>query len=162
MAQEYGRYLGLKVGIFRGGCETGTNHSAVELHGFLNYLVKVALTGKTYTIFGYKGKQVRDQIHSYDVVTLLYEFYKNPRCGEVYNLGGGRENSASILKCITIIENIAGKKIYYNYTDNNRKGDYICYISNLNKIKKHFPEWKIKYSLTDIIEEMIDNIPKFL
>lgn len=158
LAQEYGRYFGLKVGIFRGGCLTGTKHSAVELHGFLNYLVKVALTGKQYTIFGYKGKQVRDQIHSCDVISLLYEFYKNPKCGEVYNLGGGRENSASILECIDMIEQIAEKKILYRYSEKNRIGDHICYISNLNKVKRDFPNWRITYSLEKIIDEMIRNL----
>ncbi len=157
MAQEYGRYFGLKVGIFRGGCLTGTKHSSVELHGFLNYLVKVALNGKSYTIFGYKGKQVRDQIHSYDVANLLYEFYINPKCGEVYNLGGGRENSASILECIDMIEKITGKKIVYHYSEKNRIGDHKCYISNLNKIKSDFPNWSITYSIEKIVEEMIRN-----
>ena len=158
IAQEYGRYFGLKVGVFRGGCLTGTRHSAVELHGFLNYLVRVALTDKEYTIFGYKGKQVRDQIHSSDVVELFYEFYKSPRCGEVYNLGGGRENSASILECMKLIEEAIGRKIKYSYLEQNRIGDHICYISNLNKIKKHFPNWKIKQPLPGIILGMIKNL----
>jgi len=160
IAQEYGRYFGLMVGIFRCGCLTGTNHSAVELHGFLNYLVRVALSVQQYTIYGYKGKQVRDQIHSSDVVNLFYEFYKNPKCGDVYNLGGGRENSASVLECIALIENITGKKINWNYSDANRMGDHICYISNLDKIKKHFPKWKINYKLIDIINEMVSKIPE--
>ncbi|MBD3308948.1 NAD-dependent epimerase/dehydratase family protein [candidate division KSB3 bacterium] len=162
MAQEYGRYFGLKVGVFRGGCLTGVNHSGVELHGFLNYLVRVALTNKPYTIFGYKGKQVRDQIHSHDVASLFYEFYKHPRCGEVYNVGGGRANSASVLECIGMIRQITGKQIDYTYTDSNRKGDHICYISNLQKISSHFPNWTMKYSLTDIITEMAHELPKYM
>jgi len=162
IAQEYGRYFGLKVGIFRGGCLTGASHSAVELHGFLNYLIRVALTGKQYTIFGYKGKQVRDQLHSSDIVSFFYEFYKHPRCGEVYNLGGGRENSASVLECISLIEEITGEKINYTYTEKNRIGDHICYISDLSKIKEHFPAWEIRYSLVDIIKDIICNLSRIL
>lgn len=160
VAQEYGRYFGLRVGVFRCGCLTGTNHAAVELHGFLNYLVRVALSGRQYTIYGYKGKQVRDQIHSYDVVNLFYEFYKSPKCGEVYNLGGGRENSVSILECIALIENISGKSINWVYSDANRIGDHICYISNLDKIKRQFPMWKLNYTLVDMISEMLSKIPE--
>src|SRR5262249_1883411 len=122
MAQEYGRYFGMKVGIFRGGCLTGPNHSGVELHGFLSYLVKVALSGQTYSIFGYKGKQVRDNIHSYDVVRAMEEFARNPRPGEVYNLGGGRANSVSILEAIRQIEEMTGRKIQWVYKDQPRIG----------------------------------------
>lgn len=155
IAQEYGRYFGLKVGVFRGGCLTGPQHAGVELHGFLNYLVKVALTGGHYRIFGYKGKQVRDQIHSFDVVRALEEFAKNPRPGEVYNLGGGRENSASVLECIDAIEQLTGKKLSHEYVDENRKGDHICYISDLRKLKAHYPSWNITRSLPDILQEMV-------
>jgi CDP-paratose 2-epimerase len=155
MAQEYGRYFGMNVGIFRGGCLTGPSHSGVELHGFLSYLVHVALTGKEYTIFGYKGKQVRDQIHSYDVIQAFESFARNPQPGEVYNLGGGRNNSASVLECITLVEEIIGCRIKYKYQDQNRIGDHICYISDLRKLEGDFPEWKITRSLSDIIAEMI-------
>jgi CDP-paratose 2-epimerase len=155
VAQEYGRYFGLKVGVFRGGCLTGPQHAGVELHGFLSYLVKVALTGGHYKIFGYKGKQVRDQIHAFDVVRALEEFAKNPRPGEVYNLGGGRENSASVLECIESIQELTGKKVSYEYVDENRKGDHICYISDLRKLKAHYPSWGITRSLPDILREMV-------
>jgi CDP-paratose 2-epimerase len=154
LAQEYGRYFGLKVGVFRGGCLTGENHSGVQLHGFLSYLVKVARTGETYTIFGYKGKQVRDQIHSADVIAAFEAFAQNPRPGEVYNLGGGRENSASILECISKMEGILGKKINYNYADQARLGDHICYISDLRKLQEHFPDWRITWPVDRILEKM--------
>ncbi len=155
VAQEYGRYFGMKVGIFRGGCLTGPSHSGVELHGFLSYLVKVAVLGKPYTIFGYKGKQVRDNIHSRDVVAAFEAFAKNPRPGEVYNLGGGRGNSVSVLEAIDLVEQAAGAKINYVYSEKNRVGDHICYISNLTKLKAHFPEWDITVKLTDMIEQMV-------
>lgn len=154
LAQEYGRYFGMKVGVFRGGCLTGEHHSAVQLHGFLSYLFKVARSGETYTIIGYKGKQVRDQIHSTDVISAFDEFGKNPRPGEVYNLGGGRGNSASILECIAKIEALLGKKISTRYLDQNRLGDHICYISDLTKMKKDFPNWRVTVSLDKILEKM--------
>jgi CDP-paratose 2-epimerase len=155
VAQEYGRYFGMKVGIFRGGCLTGPSHSGVELHGFLSYLVKVALTGGTYKVFGYKGKQVRDNIHSYDVIQSFEAYRKNPRPGEVYNLGGGRENNISILESFDLIENLTGKKVNWEYLDQNRIGDHICYISDLRKMKSHFPEWRLTRSITDIFQEII-------
>jgi CDP-paratose 2-epimerase len=155
VAQEYGRYFKMNVGIFRGGCLTGPSHSGVELHGFLSYLVKVMLSGGTYSIFGYKGKQVRDNIHSYDVVSAIEEFAANPRPGEVYNLGGGRANSTSMLEAIERIEQMSGKKLAWRYVEEARKGDHICYISNLNKLKAHFPQWSITRSLPTIVEEMI-------
>lgn len=155
IAQEYGRYFGLKVGVFRGGCLTGPQHAGVELHGFLNYLVKVAVTGGHYKIFGYKGKQVRDQIHSHDVVRALEEFANNPRPGEVYNLGGGRGNSASVLECIDAIEQLTGKTLSYEYVEENRKGDHMCYISDLRKLQAHYPSWHISRSLSDILNEMV-------
>ena len=154
MAQEYGKYFGMKVGIFRGGCLTGEHHSAVQLHGFLSYLFKVARSGETYSIFGYKGKQVRDQIHSADVIAAFEAFTRNPRPGEVYNLGGGRGNSASILECIAKIEALLGKKISTRYVDENRVGDHICYISDLTKMQKDFPQWRITVSLDQILEKM--------
>lgn len=156
MAQEYGRYYGLNVGVFRGGCLTGPNHSGVELHGFLSYLVKVAFTGQTYTIYGYKGKQVRDNIHSYDVIRAVEEFAKNPRQGEVYNIGGGRTNSVSVLEAIQIIEEMSGLKIHWAYKDEPRRGDHIVYITNMNKFKSHYPNWEITRSLEDILKEMIE------
>jgi len=155
VAQEYGRYFGMRVGIFRGGCLTGPSHSGVELHGFLSYLVKVAVTGGTYSVFGYKGKQVRDNIHSHDVVRAIEEFAANPRPGEVYNLGGGRENSVSMLEAITKIEQMSGKKLDWKYVGQNRIGDHICYISNLAKFRSHYPNWRITISLDEILRQII-------
>jgi CDP-paratose 2-epimerase len=156
MAQEYGRYYGLRVGVFRGGCLTGPSHSGVELHGFLSYLVHVAVTDKPYTIFGYKGKQVRDQIHSYDVIRAFEAFAAEPRCGEVYNLGGGRSNAASVLESIQLIEELTGHRVRWTLSDQNRVGDHICYISDLRKLQSHYPDWELTYSLPDIIREMVD------
>ena len=156
VAQEYGRYFGMNVGIFRGGCLTGPQHSGVELHGFLNYLVKVAVRGEIYTIFGYKGKQVRDQIHCADVISAFEAFAANPRPGEVYNLGGGRENSASVLECISLLEDRMNRLFRYHYTDTNRTGDHICYISDMRKFQSHYPGWKITRSLPDIIDEILE------
>jgi CDP-paratose 2-epimerase len=155
VAQEYGRYFGMKVGVFRGGCLTGPQHAGVELHGFLNYFVKVARTGGHYRVYGYKGKQVRDQIHSFDVVRALEEFAKNPRPGEVYNLGGGRKNSVSILECIDTVQQLTGKALSWEYVEQNRKGDHICYISDLRKLEEHYPAWRITKSLDDIWSEML-------
>jgi CDP-paratose 2-epimerase len=157
MAQEYGRYFGMKICIFRGGCLTGPSHSGVELHGFLSYLVKVAIAGGTYSVFGYKGKQVRDNIHSHDVVRAIEEFAVNPRPGEVYNMGGGRENSISMLEAIAKIEKMSGKKLDWKYVDENRKGDHICYISDLAKFKAHYPNWKITIGLDEIFRQIIDD-----
>jgi len=155
MAQEYGRYFGMKVGVFRGGCLTGPSHSGVELHGFLSYLVKVALGGGTYSVYGYKGKQVRDNIHSYDVVRAIEAFAANPRNGEVYNLGGGRGNSVSMLEAIAKIEEISGKRLNWKYVEQNRVGDHICYISNLGKLKTHFPDWGITIGIDEILRQII-------
>jgi CDP-paratose 2-epimerase len=154
VAQEYGRYFGMKVGVFRGGCLTGPSHSGVELHGFLSYLVKVTQTGGTYSVFGYKAKQVRDNIHSHDVVRAMEEFAANPRPGEVYNLGGGRENSVSMLEAISKVEALTGRKLNWRYVDEARKGDHICYISNLAKFRSHYPKWGITRDLDAILEEM--------
>jgi CDP-paratose 2-epimerase len=154
VAQEYGRYFGMNVGVFRGGCLTGEHHSGVQLHGFLSYLVKVAKGGETYTIFGYKGKQVRDQIHSHDVISAFVEFAKAPRPGEVYNLGGGRENSASILECIDRIDGLLGTKTKHSYLDQARKGDHICYISDLAKFRRHYPGWRMEWPLDRIFRKM--------
>lgn len=155
VAQEYGRYFDLPVGIFRGGCLTGPRHSGVELHGFLSYMAKVAVTGAKYTIFGYKGKQVRDQIHSLDVIRAFNAFIDKPRNGEVYNLGGGRGNAASLLECITMMEQITGKKFNYTYSETNRVGDHICYISDLRKMREHFPGWDISIGLPEIVEQIV-------
>ena len=155
VAQEYGKYFGMNVGVFRGGCLTGASHSGVELHGFLSYLVNVAVTQKPYTIFGYKGKQVRDQIECSDVVRAFDAFAKNPRPGEVYNIGGGRENAASVLECIDLIEEISGHRVRWTLGEDNRKGDHICYISDLSKLRRDYPEWNIRVSLRDILQQMI-------
>jgi len=155
MCQEFGRYFQMPVGVFRGGCLTGPQHSAVELHGYLVYIVICAMTGKEYQIYGYKGKQVRDQIHSHDVASLFLEYYKAPRCGEVYNMGGGRQNSVSILETIDILADM-GYKLKYSLKDENRKGDHICYISDLSKIHAHYPNWKQQYDLPKIIGEIVD------
>jgi CDP-paratose 2-epimerase len=157
MAQEYGRYFGLKIGVFRGGCLTGPQHSGVELHGFLSYLVKAALSGTTYRIFGYKGKQVRDNIHSRDVLRAIHRFAEAPRPGEVYNIGGGRENSCSILEARELVAELAGVRLKTEYVDQARSGDHICYISNLSKLKSHYPGWRVEISLRDIFQEIIDN-----
>jgi CDP-paratose 2-epimerase len=155
VAQEYGKYFGMKVGIFRGGCLTGPSHSGVELHGFLSYLVHVAVTGKPYTVFGYKAKQVRDQIHSADVIAAFEAFAADPRPGEVYNLGGGRANAASVIECFDLIEQLGGYQVKWAYDEQNRIGDHICYISNLTKLKTHYPAWSITRPLSSIVEEMI-------
>lgn len=154
MVQEYGRYFGMKTCCLRGGCLTGPNHSGVELHGFLSYLVKCNLEGKKYNIFGYKGKQVRDNIHSFDVARFIHAFIEKPRSGEVYNLGGGRGNSCSILEAFEMIEAVSGKKMLYEYVEKHREGDHICYISNLKKMTTHYPSWGITKSLKHIFEEI--------
>jgi CDP-paratose 2-epimerase len=155
VAQEYGRYFGMKVCVFRGGCLTGPSHSGVQLHGFLSYLVKVTLSGEMYMVFGYKGKQVRDNIHSHDVVLAIEEFAANPRPGEVYNLGGGRDNSISMLEAIERVGQMTGRKLNWRYMEEARKGDHICYISNLVKFRTHYPKWRVTRSLDSILEEMI-------
>jgi CDP-paratose 2-epimerase len=155
VAQEYGRYFKMKVGVFRGGCLTGPAHSGVELHGFLSYLAKVALSGGRYSVYGYKGKQVRDNIHSHDVVRAIEEFAANPRPGEVYNMGGGRGNSVSMLEAIARIEQLTERKLDWHYVEEARKGDHICYISNLRKFQTHYPNWKITRGLDAILEEMV-------
>jgi len=156
VAQEYGRYFKMNVGVFRGGCLTGPSHSGVELHGFLSYLVKCTVTGGKYKVFGYKAKQVRDNIHSHDVIRAFEEFAKNPRPGEVYNMGGGRENSVSMIEAIDLIQEKTGNRIQWTYKDEARKGDHICYISDLRKFQNHYPGWQITRSLNSILEEMVD------
>ena len=154
MVQEYGRSFGLPTCCLRGGCLTGPNHSGVELHGFLSYLIKCNIEGRTYKVFGYKGKQVRDNIHSHDVVAFIQRFIAAPRKGEVYNLGGGRDNSVSILEAFAIISEISGQAMKYEYLEQNRSGDHICYISDLKKLKAHYPGWKITKSLRTTFEEI--------
>jgi CDP-paratose 2-epimerase len=156
LVQEYGRYFGMKTGIFRGGCLTGPNHAGTQLHGFLSYLVKCAMTDTDYTVFGYKGKQVRDNIHSFDLVNMFWHFYQNPRAGEVYNAGGGRHSNCSMLEAIDEIEFISGKKLKYSISEDNRIGDHIWWISDVSKFKSHYPEWDYKYDLQDILGQIID------
>lgn len=155
ITQEYGRYFGMKTGVFRGGCLTGPYHSGVELHGFLNYLVMVALQQGTYTIFGYKGKQVRDQIHSRDVINAFWHFAQSPRPGEVYNLGGGKDNAASLLECVERIHACSGKRPNLVYQEGNRIGDHICYYSDLRKLRSHYPNWTLTCDLDQIVEQMV-------
>jgi len=162
MVQEYGRYFNMPTCALRGGCLTGPNHSGVELHGFLSYLIKVNMVQDEYTIFGYQGKQVRDNIHSYDVARFIDAFFQAPRVGEVYNIGGGRENSTSILEAFHRIEQISGNKMKYKYSDENRIGDHICYISDLTKIRSHYPNWDITKSLQNVFEEIAENWTKRL
>jgi len=155
MVQEYGRYFGMPTCALRGGCLTGPNHSGVELHGFLSYLVKCNLEGREYRVYGYKGKQVRDNIHSLDVARFMAAFVASPRKGEVYNLGGGKANSTSILEAFKIAESFTGKPQVHTYVEQNRIGDHICYYSDLRKIRSHFPGWDITQSLNDTIGQIV-------
>jgi CDP-paratose 2-epimerase len=155
MAQEYGRYYGLKTTALRGGCLTGPHHAGVELHGFLSYLVKMQIEGRPYRIYGYKGKQVRDNIHSYDVARLIEAIYENPRCGAVYNLGGGRANSCSILEAFETVTQLTGRKLTVEYQDGHREGDHMCYITNLRKVQNDYPGWTITKPLDEIFLEII-------
>ena len=154
LVQEYGRYFNLPTCCLRGGCLTGPNHSGVELHGFLSYLVKCNLEGREYRVFGYQGKQVRDNIHARDVARFMFEFARAPRCGEVYNLGGGKNNSCSILEAFGLAEAASGRKQVYTYLDQARAGDHICYYSDLRKMKAHYPKWDLTITLRQIFEEM--------
>ena len=154
LVQEYGRYFGMNTVVFRGGCLTGPNHAGAELHGFLAYLIKCIVTRKHYNVFGYKGKQVRDNIHSYDVARFIEEFIKAPRISEVYNIGGGKENTCSILEAFNMISSISGKPMRYKYDETNRIGDHICYYSDLRKMKEHYPNWDITKSLEDVFQDI--------
>lgn len=154
LVQEYGNYFGMKTGVFRGGCLTGPKHSGTKLHGFLSYLMKCAVTGQKYTIFGYKGKQVRDNIHSYDLVNMFRHFYDSPRPGEVYNAGGSRHSNCSMMEAIELCEKITGNKMHYDYSETNRIGDHIWYISDVRKFKSHFPRWEYRYNLEDILTQI--------
>ena len=158
MVQEYGKYFGMKTAVFRGGCLTGPNHSGAQLHGFLAYLMKCAISENHYTIFGYQGKQVRDNIHSSDLVNMFWHFYQNPRQGEVYNAGGGRFANCSMLEAIDWCEKITGNKMSYSYSETNRIGDHIWYISDVNKFKSHYPTWDWKYNLEATLVEMHDKM----
>ncbi|HEX6564170.1 MAG TPA: NAD-dependent epimerase/dehydratase family protein [Chthoniobacterales bacterium] len=158
MVQEYGRYFQIPTCCLRAGCITGPNHSGVELHGFLNYLTKCNLQGKTYKIFGYEGKQVRDNIHASDVASLMREFIRSPRIAAVYNIGGGRQNSISILEAFGLISEISGRTMKYEYVHQNRKGDHVCYISDLRKIKADYPNWDIAKDLRSIVLEILSQI----
>lgn len=157
MVQEYGKYFGLKTAVFRGGCLTGPNHSGAKLHGFLSYLMKCVITGNHYTIYGYKGKQVRDNIHSADLINMFWSFYLQPGSGEVYNAGGGRYANCSMLEAIAMCEKIAGKKMNYSYNETNRIGDHIWYISDLSKFQSHYPDWKWTYDLERTLVQIHDN-----
>jgi len=162
MVQEYGRYFNMPTCCLRGGCITGPNHTGVELHGFLSYLVKCNLEGREYSIFGYKGKQVRDNIHAEDVARFISAFYNAPRSGEVYNLGGGKLNSCSILEAFSLVEELSGRKQIFRYLDKNRIGDHICYYSNLNKIKAHYPQWEITSPLKQTLAGIVASWQKRL
>jgi len=154
MVQEYGKYFNMKTGCFRCSCLTGPAHSGVEVHGFLSYLVKCTFEGKNYNIFGYQGKQVRDNLHSYDLIAAFYQYFLQPRCGEVYNMGGGRSSNCSVLEAIRISETITGKTLSKKYVDHPRKGDHIWWISDVTKFRTHFPGWKCKYDIDSMIEEV--------
>ncbi|WP_296146219.1 NAD-dependent epimerase/dehydratase family protein [uncultured Flavobacterium sp.] len=154
LVQEYGKYFGMNTGVFRGGCLTGPNHSGTQLHGFLSYLMKCAITGDKYTVFGYQGKQVRDNIHSWDLVNMFWHFYQNPRQGEVYNAGGGRYSNCSMAEAIEMCEKITGKPMNYEYSETNRVGDHIWWISDVSKFKTHYPDWTWKYDINDILTQI--------
>lgn len=156
LVQEYGRYFNLKTAVFRGGCLTGPAHSGTKLHGFLSYLMRCCIMGKKYSIYGYKGKQVRDNIHSFDLVNMFWHFYQNPRSGEVYNAGGARHSNCSMLEAIEICQEISGRKLDYEYVDKNRAGDHIWWISSVAKFKKHYPEWNFEYDIKTILQEIYD------
>ena len=158
MTQEYGKYFGIKTGIFRGGCLTGPRHTGAKLHGFLSYLMKCAITKEHYTVFGYKGKQVRDNIHGFDLVNMFWSFYQNPRTGQVYNAGGSRFANCSMQEAIVMCEEITGNKMDCSYSDTNRVGDHIWYISDVGKFKSHYPEWNFRYNLHDTLTQIFEGL----
>ena len=162
IVQEYGRYFGIKTVCFRGGCLTGPGHSGAELHGFLAYLVKCALTDTPYTIFGYSGKQVRDNIHSLDLVNAFWHFFENPRSGEVYNIGGGRDINCSMLEAISIVETKTERKLEWSYSEQNRMGDHIWWVGDISKFRKHYPNWKLIYNIDSIIDDVINGMTRRL
>jgi len=157
LVQEYGRYFGMNTATFRGGCLTGPSHSGTQLHGFLAYLMKCTVLGQPYTVFGYKGKQVRDNIHSADLIAAFYAYFQNPRSAEVYNIGGGRQSNCSMLEAIDLCEEIAGRKLTHAYSETNRVGDHIWYVSDLSKFKSHYPDWDIVYGVPEILGEIYDH-----
>jgi CDP-paratose 2-epimerase len=157
LVQEYGRYFGMPVCCLRGGCLTGPQHSGVELHGFLSYLVKCNIEGREYKVFGYKGKQVRDNIHAWDVATFIDAFWTSPRIAEVYNIGGGKANSCSILEAFELVQSLTGRAQIHTYIDEARRGDHICYYSDLRKIQAHYPGWTITRPLLETIREIVEN-----
>jgi len=162
LVQEYGRYFHMNTACFRGGCLTGPNHSATRLHGFLAYLMKCAISGEHYTVFGYKGKQVRDIIHSRDLVEMFWHFYQNPRSGEVYNAGGSRHSNCSMLEAIRACQEITDNKISWSYSENHRSGDHMWWISDVSKFKDHYPEWDFNYGLEDILKQLYEGIGRRL
>jgi CDP-paratose 2-epimerase len=156
LVQEYGRYFGIKTACFRGGCLTGPSHSGAMLHGFLSYLVNCAVLNKKYFVYGYKAKQVRDNIHSYDLVNAFYHFFKNPKVGEVYNIGGSRHSNCSMMEAISICDKLTNSKLDWKYKEANRIGDHIWWISDVSKFKSHYPDWEYKYNLEEIIKEIVE------
>jgi CDP-paratose 2-epimerase len=156
LVQEYGRYFGMKTGVFRGGCLTGPAQSGAELHGFLAYLVKCAVADRPYTIFGYKGKQVRDNIHSYDLITAFWHFAQDPKPGQVYNMGGSRHSNCSVLEAVQLIQDLSGKELNTTLSDQARAGDHIWWISDVKKFQDHYPDWSFKYDLKAIVREIVD------
>jgi CDP-paratose 2-epimerase len=162
LVQEYGRYFGMKSACFRGGCLTGPKHSGTVLHGFLSYLMKCAVTGTPYTIFGYNGKQVRDNIHSYDLVNMFWHFYQNPRLGEVYNAGGSRHSNCSMKEAIALCEKITGNAMNIHYKEENRIGDHIWWISDVRKFQSHYPDWNYRYTLEDIFHQIYEQLKERL
>ena len=156
LVQEYGRYFGMRTVCFRGGCLTGPNHSGAQLHGFLAYLVRCAVTSVPYTVFGYGGKQVRDNIHSADLIAAFEHFFQRPRCGEVYNVGGGRFSNCSVLEAIKLCEELSGRPFRWNYQESNRTGDHIWWISDIGKFQRHYPDWQLTYDVPQIVREIYD------
>jgi CDP-paratose 2-epimerase len=156
LVQEYGRYFGVPTVCFRGGCLTGPSHAGTELHGFLSYLMKCAVTGTPYTVYGYKGKQVRDNIHSADLISAFGEFFAQPRAGEVYNIGGGRFSNASVLEAIAICEELSGRQMKWVYDDRNRAGDHVWWISDISKFQQHYPNWHLRYDVRGILREILE------
>jgi CDP-paratose 2-epimerase len=156
LVQEYGRYFGMKTAVFRGGCLTGGGHSGTELHGFLSYLMRCCVEDRPYTVYGYKGKQVRDNIHSFDLVNMFWHFYQNPRPGQVYNAGGSRHSHCSMIEAIALCEEISGRKLSWTYTETNRIGDHIWYVSDVGKFQSHYPQWSYRYDLRAILEAIYD------
>lgn len=160
LVQEYGRYFDMKTACFRGGCLTGPKHSGAMLHGFLSYLMKCAITGEHYTIYGYRGKQVRDNIHSYDLINMFWHFYQKPRVAEIYNAGGSRHSNCSMQEAVALCEKITGKRFNHSYTESNRIGDHIWWISDVRRFQSHYPEWSYRYNLEDILTQIYEEMSR--